>query len=407
MGNPFKGAAPANADACPIHHFYSSRSWIEGSAVDQLHLVSCTKGVEQVAAFPDLHPGKYGPVGCAILSSKLYPQLIGNDIGCGMSLFVLDLPAHKIRLEKASNRLRQISSPISVDDREQYAQRLEAIGLDGSTYPDVLGSIGGGNHFCEVQQIEKICDPMLAGEARLNKQSAYLLVHSGSRSFGSAIFATVQHNQELSDTEMGKYLSMHDDAVRWASLNRQLIAERAARALHTECSLIADVPHNIVEKVRTEKGETRFLHRKGAAKADTALVPIAGSRDTLSYLVHPTRANCNSLASLAHGAGRKYNRSAMNGRASSKNYRSSKMTQTSLGGRVICDDKQLLIEESPDAYKDSSRVIADLEAAKLISTIASFKPLITFKKAVLNNRSGGGHRYKSFNRKDKRWGYGQ
>nr|WP_321444663.1 RNA ligase RtcB family protein [uncultured Cohaesibacter sp.] len=401
MGNPYEGPVSASADACPIHTFYSARSWIEGTAEDQLRLVSAMDGVEHVAAFPDLHPGKFGPVGCAILSSRLYPHLIGNDIGCGMSLYALDLPAHAIKLDKASKNLRQLPCPASEEEKEHYSVRLEALGLSRSLYPDSLGSVGGGNHFCEVQQVEQIIDPVLAIEAGLNTQSAYLLVHSGSRAFGSDIFATVKPNQELSKREMDDYLSMHDQAVRWASLNRQLIAERAARALRTQCHLIADAPHNIVEQMRTETGNVRFLHRKGAAKADGTLVPLAGSRDALSYLVHPTGTINASLESLAHGAGRKHNRRAMHGREKSRGIQASATNRTSLGGRVICEDKQMLIEEAPDAYKDASRVLADLEEADLIRTIAVFKPLITFKKAVLLEGNSGKRNDKSFDRKSK------
>ncbi|WP_346433009.1 RtcB family protein [Breoghania sp.] len=87
-----------------------------------------------------------------------------------------------------------------------------------------------------------------------------------------------------------------------------MIAERAAEALRAKCRLIANVPHNLIE---VQAGA--FLHRNGAAKADIALVPIAGSRDTPSFLVKPTANREEALSSLAHRAGRKYNRSSMTG----------------------------------------------------------------------------------------------
>ena len=60
---------------------------------------------------PDLHPGKYGPVGCSILADRIHPQLVGSDIGCGMGLFQLDLAVRKLRVDKAAGRLRALDLP--------------------------------------------------------------------------------------------------------------------------------------------------------------------------------------------------------------------------------------------------------------------------------------------------------
>lgn len=66
---------------------------MESSALDQLRQVASFPGVFQTVGLPDLHPGKGAPIGCAVLSRKiLYPHLAGNDIGCGMSLALTDLP---------------------------------------------------------------------------------------------------------------------------------------------------------------------------------------------------------------------------------------------------------------------------------------------------------------------------
>ena len=70
---------PLNVDGrAPIHVFASTKSWIEGNATRQLEQVSALPGIQAVAAMPDLHPGKYGPVGCAILSDCIYPQFVGS-----------------------------------------------------------------------------------------------------------------------------------------------------------------------------------------------------------------------------------------------------------------------------------------------------------------------------------------
>src|SRR5262249_51730164 len=94
------GISPKVDGLAPIRVFASSKSWIEGNATLQLEQVAGLPGVKTVAAMPDLHPGKYGPVGCAVLAERIHPQLVGSDIGCGMGLFELDVAARKLRLDQ-------------------------------------------------------------------------------------------------------------------------------------------------------------------------------------------------------------------------------------------------------------------------------------------------------------------
>lgn len=376
MGTSEKaGAAPVNG-AAPIHRFYSGHAWIEGVAEDQLTQVAVMAGVSSVAAFPDLHPGKYGPVGSAILADRIYPQLIGNDIGCGMSLFALDRPARKLRLEKAAARLRQLEGVWAGN----AATRLAGEDLPTDLHNLALGTIGGGNHFCELQEVSDVMDTGALDAAGLARGELVLLVHSGSRSLGMAVFGTVLDRFDGLDPDSpdGKaYRTAHDQAVRWAALNRTLIAERAAKALRCDLRAVADAPHNLVE---AHAGG--ILHRKGAARADQDLVPLAGSRDALSYLLAPCGQKAEALASLAHGAGRKYDRRSMTGRAGGTKSDRDSLARSSFGGQVVCEDRQLLIEEAPTAYKDPAQVLKDLLSAGLAEPVAALKPLVTYKKAV-------------------------
>ena len=376
MGNPILDCARAFPGAASLQTYYTDASWIEGAAVYQLHQVAALSGVSNIAAFPDLHPGKYGPVGCAILADRLFLHLIGNDIGCGMSLFALDIPARKFRVDKAALKMRGLEGAW----QGNAGQRLEEQSFARDLHPQTLGTIGGGNHFCEVQMVETIFDPVSAAASGLQKGTMLLLVHSGSRSFGTEVFAPVQHLTlgVSAESAVGKeYLREHDLAVGWAKLNRHIIAERAAEALRANCTLLADAPHNLVEV--TPNGH---LHRKGAAKADIPLVPLAGSRDALSYVLKPSMTNSGSLASLAHGAGRKFDRRSMFGRAGQTKSDREKLSRTSFGGQVICDDRQLLIEDAPNAYKDAAQVLKDLSQFGLAEPVVSLKPLVTFKKAL-------------------------
>ena len=124
--------------------------------------------------------------------------------------------------------------------------------------------------------------------------------------------------------------------------------------------------------------ETVWLHRKGAVPADACPVVIPGSRGTLSYLVKPVGDGASHAWSLAHGAGRKWARSETRLRVRER-FRVSELVQTSLGSRVICEDRDLLYEEAPMAYKPVESVIEALVDTGLIRVIATFRPLLTYK----------------------------
>jgi release factor H-coupled RctB family protein len=371
------GNSPDASGCAPVHAFYTSRSWIEGRAIQQLETVASLPGVKAVAAMPDLHPGKYGPVGCAFLAEQLHPQFVGSDVGCGMGLFQLDIAARKLRIDKAAERLRALKGEWD----GSAADALAAAGLPSTPFGASLGTVGGGNHFCELQIIEEIAEPDIAAAAGLDPALVYVLAHSGSRGLGYAILepqlaAGVAPLDPASDAGR-TYLAAHDEAVRWAALNRQVIAGRAAVALRADIRCLADLPHNLAE--RCADG---ILHRKGAAPSDRGLVPVPGSRGTLTYLVQPLAAGMReTLASLAHGAGRQYDRSSMHGRVGTKKSDLLILRRNPFGGLVVCDDRDLLVEEAPDAYKSIARVIADLTESGLARVVATFRPLVTFKNA--------------------------
>lgn len=382
MGNAFGDKIPHDAIArgCAISRFYSPSTWIEGEAIRQLDEVAARPGMMELAAFPDLHPGKYGPVGMVALADRLYPQLVGNDIGCGMSLFELDLPFRKFKLEKAADQLRKLEQ-VEPDDP---AERLEALGMAGDYFAAALGTVGGGNHFCEVQAVDDAAD---AGP--LDRLRMHLLVHSGSRSLGASIFTEViaangamHDGLEIGTDAAVDYLLDHDSAVAWASLNRQMIAERAAYVLRADLRLIADVPHNLVRL--TERG---VAHYKGAAHVKAGiLAPVAGSRATHSHVVLALDGVEGSLGGISHGAGRKYDRKAMHGRTGATRSEREALAGNQWGGIAICDDRNLLVEEAAGAYKDAGKVVADLESFGLVEPVAAMRPLVTYKSVQADMR---------------------
>lgn len=278
------------------------------------------------------------------------------------------------------------SSPLDGSWQSLIQSEKSRRGISADSFDSSLGTIGGGNHFAEFQQVDQVLDEDLFAASGLNLRHLQLLVHSGSRGYGQSILQ--QHVQQfghrgLADhsPEQQSYLLQHNDALRWAELNRFLIARRFLEAVRTQDEPVLDVNHNLVSPFTYTDGLSQqgWLHRKGATPADVPLVVIPGSRGDYSWLVAPeSDADPRALCSLAHGAGRKWKRSDCKGRLSHR-YSQSEMQRTTLGSQVICGNKELLYEEAPQAYKDSRRVIDDMLEAGLIRLVARLKPVLTFK----------------------------
>lgn len=362
-----------------VRLFASAKSWIEGEAVRQLYATAKLERMRQAAGFPDLHPGKGVPVGATFVSEGvIYPHLIGGDIGCGMALFQTDLVIHDAKLDRWSKMYFHLEHPWDQNGGEFLAKH----GLEPTEFDAALGTIGGGNHFAEVQCVAEIVDAGAFKKTGLGKQQLVVLVHSGSRGLGDSILRRYTDEHGGSGAGTGtlvaeEYLRDHDIAVRWAKASRELIARRFAASLGAEAALLWDGCHNSITS-REVDGETVWLHRKGAVAADGGFVVIPGSRGSLSYLVKPTGDGASHAWSLAHGAGRKWSRSDARQRMRER-FGKEQLVQTPLGGRVICEDRDLLYEEAPAAYKNIESVVEDLVAAGLVSVIATFRPLLTYK----------------------------
>lgn len=357
----------------------TARTWIEGEAVAQLEGVAKLPGMRAAIGMPDLHPGKGSPIGAAFVSEGVvYPHLVGNDIGCGMGLWSTDLLRRKARRDRWVDRLEDLDGPWDGD----AAAALAEAGVAATEHDASLGTIGGGNHFAELQVVDRVEDAARFAAAGLDEGRLVLLVHSGSRGLGEAVLRahTDAHAAAglADDGEAARgYIDRHDHATAWAKVNRALIARRFAAAIGAELTRVLDISHNRVDAIETIEGR-RWLHRKGAAPATEGLVVIPGSRGSASYLVAPDAARTDAGWSLAHGAGRKWKRSDVKARLRGR-YRPEDLGQTALGSRVICEDRDLLYEEAPEAYKDIDEVVAALLADGLCTVVAVLKPLITYK----------------------------
>ena len=368
------------------HVIASENSWIEGEAIRQLQSTAQLQGMQRVVGMPDLHPGKGTPIGATFISKDcFYPHLVGNDIGCGMALWQTSLKTRKVKRDKLVKKLSQLpdESPIEDSEWQDYIEQgLQHHQMNATAYDDSLGTIGGGNHFAELQMIDHIEDQELCDQLELSKNYVYLMVHSGSRGYGQDILQ--DHLSQFGaqalqypSAEASQYLAKHQHATQWAYLNRQCIAHRFSEALHCDLSPIVDLFHNTVSAMQMDQ-DTYWIHRKGAAPSDQGPVIIPGSRGTWTYLVQPLCATWEHAYSLAHGAGRKWKRSEAKGKLKAR-YRVQDLKITTLGSAVICENRDLLYQEAPEAYKKIEQVIDDLQQAGLVKVIARFKPLVTYK----------------------------
>lgn len=254
--------------------------------------------------------------------------------------------------------------------------------LESTEFDASLGTIGGGNHFAELQMVEQVLDAGAFKQLGLDKQQLVLLVHSGSRGLGESILRAHvdQHcgnGVEADSVAAEEYLRGHDYATRWAKANRELIARRFVATIGSEAESVWDGCHNSITR-RESDDEVVWLHRKGAVEAEGDFVVIPGSRGTMSYIVKPIGDGEGHAWSLAHGAGRKWARSDARQRMRER-FSVSELAQTPLSGRVVCEERDLLYEEAPAAYKNIEAVIGDLVAAGLVSVIATLRPLLTYK----------------------------
>ena len=342
---------------------YTEKSWMESEGIEQVKKLSTLKGVILAVGYPDLHPGKT-PVGAAFVTEGIiYPHLIGNDIGCSISLFQTSIYKKKFKIDKVMKNLNNIEFE-KTSEKDEFN----------------IGTIGKGNHFAEFTVVDEILDKEEFNSLKLDKNKVHLLVHSGSRGLGEHVLR--KHIEEYScqngliegSEGFESYLKDYGHAISFAERNRQLIAEKLCTGINSS------VEHLVIEAVHNgiECKDNYYVHRKGAAPSDKGSVVIAGSRGTNSYIVKPINGSLDTGFSIAHGAGRKWDRNGCKerllGKFSKKDIKSGNFSYN-----LVCKDKGLIYEEAPEAYKNIDRVIQDLIEFDMINVIAKLKPLITYK----------------------------
>jgi tRNA-splicing ligase RtcB len=431
--------------------------------------------ITQVVLTPDLHKGAGIPIGTVLRTSgALLPQAVGNDINCGMRLETTSLTADDVRprLDAIERRLRHIffeggrQIALTADQREGLLRdglpgllgagptpsdgvwaahepgdapngrihrsayptttaepfRDWITSAGGTSYDSIIGSVGGGNHFAELQYVADVHDRQAAYAWGLRPGQVVLMVHSGSLSLGHQANASGMDQaraawpggptpdnkiipmllDERSEAARRRYLDAFGNAANFAVGNRFFLALMMRAGLAAECGdltadLVYDAPHNLLWQE-----DDGVVHRKGATPAggyeeteggpytmwgEPVIVP--GSMGSASYVLRG-HGNPRSLASACHGAGRRVPRGTAS-RADDAEldaFLEEFRVVTPLDHRdrgvtrradVMAAWRRDLKQEAPWVYKDIGPVVSSLRNAGVADPVVELRPLLTVK----------------------------
>lgn len=434
-------------------------------SLDQVRNVAHLPGiVGHSIAMPDMHWGYGFPIGgVAAVDAEdgvISPGGVGYDINCGVRLAVVPIAfkslnastkrallskifqkvpsgvghAHKqghLLTDKDYEQIAKKGAKWSVEQGYGFQKDLEHIEshgvIEGANADAVsaeakergraqLGSVGSGNHFVEIGEIDAVYLPEIATAWGVGQGQTYVLIHSGSRGFGHQIcqdtlnaFVRKGLDQGLPDKQLVcapiqskegvHYFEGMATAANYAFNNRQQILHAVREAFKEvlainpeEIQLIYDVCHNIAKfETHAVDGKMKRLcvHRKGATRAfgkgakelsplfqgtgQPVLVP--GDMGRASHMLVGL-GNALTWSSCCHGAGRARSRhhslKAWKGRDPIKH-------MESLGVDVMAFSHRTITEEMPDAYKDVNAVVAAVQEAGLANMVARLRPHMVIK----------------------------
>jgi tRNA-splicing ligase RtcB len=423
--------------------------------------------VRHVVVMPDVHQGYGFPIG-GVAASQLSggvvsPGAIGYDINCGVRLL-----ASRIPLEAAENSLPDLASALyancpsgvgvkgslrlTAKELDQVCRRgaewalehgfarqddldcsEESGRLDGADPGAVsarakergrpqLGTLGAGNHFIEVDVVDRIFHPAAAQAMGMEEGALVVQIHCGSRGFGHQVCtdyvrefqpALARYGISLPDRELvcaplespegRRYLSAMACAANFAFANRQVLAHHvrdtfeqvlAGRVPDWDLRQVYDIAHNM-GKMETHTVEGKpvrvCVHRKGATRAfgpgfeglpedyrplgQPVLVP--GSMGTASWVLLGTQGSMSlSFGSTCHGAGRVMSRKQAKREVRGDQLR---VTLEKRGIQIRAGSMPGLAEEAPQAYKDVDAVVEVVSAAGIAAKVARLRPVAVIK----------------------------
>lgn len=442
---------------------------LEDSAIAQLREAASLPTVTHALGMPDLHQGFGVPIGSVAATREIIvPAAVGYDVNCGMRLLPTSLRmseadpkalAEDIRrliplgegkknvslgrddfvailegglsaldsIKKSGHRVweefeagSEIIRRERVEDQGSLEGRVEAVPARAiERGREQLATLGGGNHFIELQEVEQILDPEAAAKWGLFEGQFAIMIHSGSRGFGHEVGGHYMKLARKSGERSGEgrpglgffpaadkpgrdYLAAMNAAANFAFVNRALMGALAGSAVKrrhpgARLWLLYDVPHNIA-KLELHEGKQLWVHRKGGTRAfdqrrmqgtpfadigQPALIP--GSMGTASYVLVGQASGAASLFSVNHGAGRLMSRTqAAGGRKGRRQKRTAAVSDQEFkdsmeGIHLICEDRRAVKEEAPAAYKDIDQVIETVKQAGLARPVARLRPRAVLK----------------------------
>lgn len=415
-------------------------------------------------AMPDIHWGYGFPIGgVAGMDAKtgvISPGGVGYDINCGVRLALIPMKFSDLGDEHRKKQLLQkifklIPSGVGRGHRDgtldesdykklllqgaewsvaqgygfkEDLEHCESHGkIEGASYEavspiakhrgkDQLGSIGSGNHFVEIGEIDQLFLPEVASAWGLEKGNVYALIHSGSRGFGHQVcqdyldrFVKKKYAEGLPDKQLvaapissgdgQEYFQAMAAAANFAFNNRQQILHWVREAFHEvygipkqQVRLLYDVCHNIAkfETHNCEGEKVRLcVHRKGATRAfgpgHEELAPlfqktgqpvlVPGDMGRASHVMAGL-GNPLTWCSCCHGAGRARSRVQ-----SLKSWQGRDPVEhmAAKGVKVMATSYKTIAEEMPDAYKNVDEVVEAVQQAKLANRVARLKPFLVVK----------------------------
>lgn len=369
---------------------YSWANDLEDSAREQALIVANEMPIHKhFALMPDAHMGMGVPIGGVMaLTDAICPNAVGVDIGCGMLALRTDLQdigldAHKRIRERLRRAIPMGFNKHNIAHKHKVFDDAPDIAIIQHELANArlqLGTLGGGNHFIEVQKGD---DGFI-----------WIMVHSGSRNIGKKIcdhYNALAKNVGNSDVKDLAYFSMHQPeaheystAMSWAldfaKANREEMARQIKLAFEAEISWVhftkeINIHHNYAA---LEKHFCKYVvvHRKGATFAGhghAGIIP--GSQGTPSYIVRGL-GNPNSFESCSHGAGRRMSRTKATGltRRGKRKFDAGISVEdaTEAMGGLLCRYDESNVDEAPQAYKDIKAVMA--AQSDLVEVITELTP---------------------------------
>ncbi|HEX8076716.1 MAG TPA: RtcB family protein [Chthoniobacterales bacterium] len=455
--NVWEIPASARADMRVPARIFADRELLNAierdRSLEQVQNIATLPGIVDAAlAMPDIHQGYGFPVGgvagTELPDGVISPGGVGYDINCGVRLLATPLFANDLgrRLEALVDQLaRTIPAGVgkekgpargadldtilregagaigSPDDVERTESSGCLPGADPGAVSDrarergarQVGTMGSGNHFVEVQRVDRIFDERAADAFGLSNGQVTVLIHCGSRGLGHQVCTDyvkrmdavmARYGIELPDRQLAcaplsspegrAYLEAMAAAANFAWANRQAIADSVRAAIGRVAGSSAaqgtrqvyDVAHNIA-KIERYGGRAVCVHRKGATRAFPARsdeipaafrevgqpVFIPGSMGTASFVLAGQAGSMErSFGTTCHGAGRQLSRTGARKQVDGATLR----RQLEEQGIVIrCPSNKGLAEEAPVAYKDVERVVAVVERARLARRVCRLVPL--------------------------------